>query len=79
MRDLTDAAGLIVFVVPYVWDLSPEPIRSGGRAMIVSTRALPVQCLEPKIKSLSRQHFDLAVLQGKAADDVSTCSTWTGS
>ena len=40
--------------------------------MIASTRALPVQCLDPKIKSLSRQHFDLAVLQGKAAGtDVS--------
>ena len=40
--------------------------------MIASTRALPVQCLDPKIKSLSRLHFDLAVLQGKAAGmDVS--------
>ena len=73
VRDLTQCRpGLIVFVVPYVWILSPEQIRSGGRAMIVSTRALPVQCLDPKIKSLSRQHFDLAVLQGKAAGmDVS--------
>ncbi len=35
--------------------------------MIASTRALPVQCLDPKIKSLSRLHFDLAMLQGKAA------------
>lgn len=35
-------------------------------------RALPVQCLDPKIKSLSRLHFDLAMLQGKAAGvDVS--------
>ena len=40
--------------------------------MIASTRALPVQCLDPKIKSLSRLHFDLAMLQGKAAGtDVS--------
>jgi len=73
VRDLTQCRpGLIVFVVPYVWILSPSLIRSGGRGMIVSTRALPVQCLDPKIKSLSRQHFDLAVLQGKAAGmDVS--------
>jgi branched-chain amino acid aminotransferase len=72
-RDLTRCRpGLIVFIVPYVWILNPEQIRSGGRAMIASTRALPVQCLDPKIKSLSRQHFDLAVLQGKAAGmDVS--------
>jgi branched-chain amino acid aminotransferase len=68
VRDLTQCRpGLIVFVVPYVWILSPEQIRSGGRAMIASTRALPVQCLDPKIKSLSRLHFNLAVLQGKAA------------
>jgi len=68
VRDLTRCRpGLIVFVVPYVWILGPEQIRSGGRAMIASTRALPVQCLDPKIKSLSRLHFDLAMLQGKAA------------
>jgi branched-chain amino acid aminotransferase len=68
VRDLTRCRpGLIVFVVPYVWILTPDQIRAGGRAIIVSTRALPVQCLDPKIKSLSRQHFDLAVLQGKAA------------
>jgi branched-chain amino acid aminotransferase len=68
VRDLTQCRpGLIVFVVPYVWILGPEQIRAGGRAMIASTRALPAQCLDPKIKSLSRQHFDLAMLQGKAA------------
>ena len=73
VRDLTRCRpGFIVFVVPYVFILSPEQIRSGGRAMIASTRALPVQCLDPKIKSLSRLHFDLAALQGKAAGmDVS--------
>lgn len=68
VRDLTQCRpGLIVFVVPYVWILSQDQIRAGGRGMIVSTRALPVQCLDPKIKSLSRQHFNLAVLEGKAA------------
>jgi branched-chain amino acid aminotransferase len=73
VRDLTRCRpGLIVFVVPYVFILTPEQIRSGGRAMIVSIRALPAQCLDPKIKSLSRLHFDLAMLQGKAAGmDVS--------
>jgi branched-chain amino acid aminotransferase len=68
VRDLTRCRpGLIVFAVPYVFILSPEQIRTGGRAMIASTRALPVQSLDPKIKSLSRLHFDLAMLQGKAA------------
>ena len=73
VRDLTQCRpGLIVFVVPYVFILNPEQIRSGGRAAIVSTRALPAQCLDPKIKSLSRLHFALAMLQGKAAGaDVS--------
>jgi len=73
VRDLTKChAGLIVFVIPYVFILSSDQIRSGGRAVIASTRALPAQCLDPKIKSLSRLHFDLAVLQGKAAGaDVS--------
>lgn len=73
VRDLTQCRpSLIVFAIPYVWILNAEQIRVGGRAMIVSTRALPVQCLDPKIKSLSRLHFDLAMLQGKAAGmDVS--------
>ena len=73
VRDLTQCRpGLIVFAIPYVFILNADQIRSGGRAMIVSTRALPVQCLDPKIKSLSRLHFDLAMLQGKAAGvDVS--------
>ena len=73
VRDLTQCRpSLIVFAIPYVWILNREQIRSGGRGSIVSTRALPVQCLDPKIKSLSRQHFDLAVLQGKfAGADVS--------
>jgi branched-chain amino acid aminotransferase len=68
VRDITRCRpGLIVFVVPYVWILNPEQIRAGGRATIVSTRAVPAQCVDPKIKSLSRLHFDLAALQGKAA------------
>ena len=66
VRDLTQCRPrLIVFAIPYVFILKPE--QGGGRAMIASTRALPVQCLDPKIKSLSRQHLDLAALQGKSA------------
>src|SRR5690242_21930365 len=58
VRDLTQCRpSLLVFAIPYVWILSHEQIRVGGRGVIVSTRALPVQCLDPKIKSLSRQHF----------------------
>jgi len=73
VRDITQCRpGLIVFAIPYVFILNPEQVRTGGRAMIAATRALPAQCLDPKIKSLSRLHFDLAMLQGKAAGmDVS--------
>ena len=68
VRDLLQCRpGLIVFAIPYAFILSPDQIRVGGRGMIASTRALPVQSLDPKIKSLSRQHFDLATLPGKAA------------
>ena len=68
VRDLTQCRpGLIVFAVPYVFILNPDQIRAGGRAIIASTRALPVQSLDPKIKALSRMHLDLATLQGKAA------------
>ena len=66
VRDLTQCTPrLIVFAVPYMFILKPE--QGGGRGMIASTRALPVQCLDPKIKSLSRQHLDLASLQGRSA------------
>src|SRR5262245_6727957 len=73
VRDLTQCRpGLVIFAVPYVFILKPEQIRAGGRAIIASTRALPAQSLDPKIKSLSRLHFDLAMLQGKTAGmDVS--------
>ena len=68
VRDLTQCrAGIVVFAVPYVWILKPEQIDVGGRAMISTIRQLPVQSLDPKIKSLSRLHLDLASLQGKAA------------
>jgi branched-chain amino acid aminotransferase len=68
VRDLARCRpGVIVFATPYVFILGPEQMQAGGRAMIAATRALPVQCLDPKIKSLSRQHFDLATLQGTAA------------
>lgn len=68
VRDLTRCRpGVIVFAIPYVWILPPERMRAGARAMITSTRTLPAECLDPKIKSLSRQHLDMATLQGKAA------------
>ncbi len=68
VRDLTQCrASLIVFAIPYVWILNPEQIRRGGRALIASTRTFPAQCLDPKIKCFSRLHFDLAMLQARAA------------
>jgi branched-chain amino acid aminotransferase len=58
---------VIIFAIPYVWILSPEQIQTGARVKIVSTRSIPHQCLDPKIKSLDRLHFDLAILETKAA------------
>ena len=66
VRDLRQCRpSVIVFAVPYVWILNPDQIKVGGRAITATVRALPAECLDPKIKSLSRMHFDLAMLQGK--------------
>ncbi|RMF89180.1 MAG: branched-chain amino acid aminotransferase [Nitrospinota bacterium] len=58
---------VIIFAIPYVWILSPEKIQQGARVKIASTRSIPPQCLDPRIKSLDRLHFDLAILEAKAA------------
>lgn len=58
---------VLIFALPYVWILSPEKIQEGARVKISSTRSLPPQSLDPKIKSLDRLHFELAILEAKAA------------
>lgn len=67
-RDLrTCTLTIIIFVTPYVWILPPEMFDHGARVKIASVRSLPPQSLAPRIKSVSRLHFDLASLETYAA------------
>lgn len=68
MRDLrTCTPNIIIFVTSYVWILPPEKFDSGARVNIASVRSIPPQSLDPRIKSVSRLHFDLASLETYAA------------
>ena len=58
---------IIIFVTPYVWILPPEKFETGARVNIASVRSIPPQSLDPRIKSVSRLHFDLASLETYAA------------
>jgi branched-chain amino acid aminotransferase len=58
---------IIIFAIPYVWILPPEMIQTGARAKIASTRSVPHQCLNPRIKSTNRLHFALATLETYSA------------
>lgn len=58
---------IIIFVIPYVWILPPETIQTGARAKIASTRSIPHQSLNPRIKSTNRLHFALATLETYAS------------
>ena len=68
VRDLRSCVpNLIIFVTPYVWILPPEKFETGARVNIASVRSIPPQSLDPRIKSVSRLHFDLASLETYAA------------
>ncbi len=67
-RDLRSCTpNIIIFVTPYVWILPPERFETGARVNIASVRSIPPQSLDPRIKSVSRLHFDLASLETYAA------------
>ncbi len=67
-RDLRSCTPtIIIFVTPYVWILPPEKFETGARVNIASVRSIPPQSLDPRIKSVSRLHFDLASLETYAA------------
>jgi branched-chain amino acid aminotransferase len=55
---------LIVYAVPYIWILPPERIASGTSVITPSTRNMPPQTLDPKIKTLNRLHGYMAKLEG---------------
>ncbi len=68
VRDLRSCTPtIIIFVTPYVWILPPEQFETGARVNIASVRSIPPQSLDPRIKSVSRLHFDLASLETYAA------------
>ncbi len=68
VRDLRSCTPtIIIFVTPYVWILPPEKFETGARVNIASVRSIPPQSLDPRIKSVSRLHFDLASLETYAA------------
>ncbi len=58
---------VIVYAVPYIWLAPPEKRDEGLRVKIASHRAMPAQCLDPKVKNFSRLNFTLASLEGRAA------------
>lgn len=60
---------LIVFSIPYVSIFPPDVVERGGSLRITSIRNLPVQCLDPKIKSYNRLHSYLAKLEAMDAGD----------
>jgi branched-chain amino acid aminotransferase len=53
----------IIFARPFLWLVSPEKVNSGIRAKIVSTRRIPAQCLDPKVKSLNYQNNAMAKIE----------------
>lgn len=63
---------LIVYAVPYIWIVPPERIARGISVVTPSTRTMPPQTLDPKIKTLNRLHSYLAKLAGNqaGADEV---------
>lgn len=63
---------VIVYAVPYIWAVSPERMEQGARLLITRTRNLPVECVDPAIKSVNRLHSYLAKLEAEdaGADEV---------
>src|SRR4030067_2879852 len=65
---------VVIFARPFLWFISPEKIERGIRVKVVSTRRIPPQCLDPKVKSLNYQNSALAKIEATAAgcDDAIT-------
>jgi branched-chain amino acid aminotransferase len=54
---------LIVYAIPYLSILPPAVVKSGGKLRISSVRNVPIQCVDPKIKTYNRMHSYLAQLE----------------
>lgn len=61
-------SSVIIFARPFLWLIQPEKIKSGIRVILASTRRIPSQCLDPKIKSLNYQNNAMAKLEAIEAN-----------
>ena len=64
---------VVVYSVPYIWAVGgPEGTEKGMRVIIARTRNLPIEVLDPKIKSFNRLNGYMAKLEAidAGADEV---------
>jgi len=59
---------VVVYCVPIDFTHFAKQYKHGRRFITVSTRAMPSECLEPRLKSGSRQHFMRAVIEAQEKD-----------
>ncbi len=59
---------VVVYCVPIDFTHFAKQYKEGRRFITVATRAMPSECLEPRLKSGSRQHFMLAVIEAQEKD-----------
>jgi len=57
-------SNVIIFSVPYRWNVPPAKIETGQRVMFARTPNVPFQLLDPKIKNSNRLHSYLAGMEG---------------
>lgn len=60
--------GLQIWIVPYRWNFPKKSIGEGTKAIIPKIRAIPHQCIDPRVKHFNRLHFFLAQLEVMDAD-----------
>jgi hypothetical protein len=72
------SATVLIYCFPIDFTRTASQYRTGVHVVVPSTRQLPPECVDPKIKHRSRMHFALA--SREAARSIPTrsrsCSTW---
>jgi branched-chain amino acid aminotransferase len=59
---------VVVYCVPIDFTHFAKQYKEGRKFITVATRAMPSECLEPRLKSGSRQHFMRAVIEAQEKD-----------
>lgn len=59
---------VIINTRPLRYEKTAKFYKIGAHAVTVPTRAIPAQCLDPRIKCRSRMHFSLALVEARAID-----------